>query len=57
MPSRMRLIVAACALACVLDASAAAGLRQSTPATRLMPGVTYQRQVEFTPRGPVVLTS
>lgn len=55
MPSRMRLIAAACALACVLDASAGAGLRQSTPAIQLMPGVSYQRQVAFTPRGPVVL--
>jgi len=31
-----------------------AGAQTSAP-TLLMPGVTYQRQVQFTPRGPVVL--
>ena len=30
-------------------------MRQGTPVTTLMPGVTYQQQVTFTPRGPVVL--
>ena len=30
-------------------------MRQGTPATTLMPGVSYQQQVTFTPRGPVVL--
>src|SRR3954452_25318644 len=37
----------------VLAASSA--YAQNTPATLLMPGVTYERQVEFTPHGPVVV--
>lgn len=55
MPSRMRLFAAACVAACAFSASAGAALHQSTPVTVLMPGVSYQRQVTFTPRGPVVL--
>ncbi len=51
----MRRLAIACALACALTASAGAALHQSAPVTQLMPGVAYQRQVTFTPRGPVVL--
>jgi hypothetical protein len=51
----MRLLAAACVLACAFAASAGAAPRQSAPVIGLMPGVTYQRQVTFTPRGPVVL--
>ena len=51
----MRRLAIACALACALTASAGAALRQSAPVTQLMPSVSYQRQVTFTPRGPVVL--
>ncbi len=55
MSSRMRLFAATCVVACAATASAGAALRQSAPVTQLMPGVSYQRQVTFTPRGPVVL--
>ena len=51
----MRSLAVTCVLACVLPGTAGAALRQSAPATVLMPGVSYQRQVTFTPRGPVVL--
>jgi hypothetical protein len=51
----MRSLAATCAAACVLTATAGAAVLQSAPATTLMPGVTYQQQVTFTPRGPVVL--
>jgi flagellar hook assembly protein FlgD len=55
---RMRRAVTATlvVLACAVPASAALprGLRQTTPAQTLMPGVTYQRLVQFTSRGPVV---
>jgi hypothetical protein len=55
MLSGMRLFAAALLVACAFAAQASAALRQSAPVTTLMPGVTYQRQVTFTPRGPVVL--
>ena len=51
----MRSLAVTCAVACVLTGTAGAAVRQGTPATPLMPGVTFQRQVTFTPRGPVVL--
>ncbi len=51
----MRSLAVTCAAACVLAAAAGAAVRQGTPPTLLMPGVTFQRQVTFTPRGPVVL--
>jgi flagellar hook assembly protein FlgD len=43
-------------LACAASAGAAAprGLEETTPPQTLMPGVTYQRFVQFTSRGPVV---
>jgi flagellar hook assembly protein FlgD len=47
-----RTLVIAVFLAGLLAAAAHA---QSTPRTLLMPGVTYDRDVEFTPHGPVVL--
>jgi len=57
----LRIAIAA-ALAAVLVSSAAAatatrgGARQATQTTsKLMPGVSYTREVDFTPRGPVVL--
>ena len=55
MSSGMRSLAVTCAAACILTATAGAAVRQGTPVTLLMPGVTYQRQVTFTPRGPVVL--
>jgi len=55
MSVRMRLLAATCAAACGAAAWAGGASAQGTPATLLMPGVTYQRQVTFTPRGPVVL--
>lgn len=42
-------------LALVLAAPAAAARNQSIDRTLLMPGVTYTRQVQFTPHGPEVL--
>jgi hypothetical protein len=48
----VRSLVIAVSLA-VLAASPARA--ESVPSTLLMPGVTYQRQVEFTPHGPVVV--
>ncbi len=48
----VRSLVIALSLAALAASSAYA---QSTPSTLLMPGVTYQRQVEFTPHGPVVV--
>ena len=47
----MRLLAAAfaCVAACAFTAAAGAAVRQGTPVTVLMPGVTYQRQVTFTP--------
>jgi hypothetical protein len=48
----VRSLVIAISLAVLAASSAYA---QSTPSTLLMPGVTYQRQVEFTPHGPVVV--
>jgi Phosphodiester glycosidase len=50
---RRVLVIAAVAAAVALPASAAT--RQTAPQSLLMPGVTYQRQVEFTSRGPVVI--
>jgi hypothetical protein len=50
-----KLIIVA-ALAAVLVSSASGGSKQGTVATtELMPGVTYSREVDFTPAGPVVL--
>src|SRR3954452_11008879 len=53
---RRLLILAALAAVAALPAGAAprAGV-QVTAQSLLMPGVTYQRQVEFTPHGPVAL--
>jgi hypothetical protein len=42
-------------LALVFAAPAASAPNQSIDRTLLMPGVTYTRQVEFTPHGPEVL--
>jgi hypothetical protein len=43
-------------IAVMLAAAAAAPARaQNAPPSLLMPGVTYERQVEFTPHGPVVV--
>ncbi len=59
---RLRRLLIAVALAGLLVSSASAATsvrgaeRQATTSTELlMPGVTYTRQVVFTPRGPVVL--
>jgi hypothetical protein len=53
---RKLLIAAALAGLAALPAGAAPGTRVETAApTLLMPGVTYERNVEFTPHGPVVL--
>ena len=48
----VRKLLIAAALACIAVVPAHA---QVTQQTLLMPGVSYERQVEFTPRGPVVL--
>jgi hypothetical protein len=50
---RKLLIAAALAVICASPAGAASS--QVAVQSILMPGVSYQRQVEFTPRGPVVL--
>ena len=53
---RKLFIAAALAAIAALPAAASQGTSAQTVAqSLLMPGVTYQRQVEFTPRGPVVL--
>jgi hypothetical protein len=53
---RKVLIVAALAAAAALPAGATrARTAQVASQSLLMPGVTYQRQVDFTPHGPVVL--
>jgi flagellar hook assembly protein FlgD len=53
---RKLLIAVALAALAALPASASPdGPLQLAPQTLLMPGVTYQRQVQFTPHGPVVL--
>src|SRR5919109_2908394 len=54
--SRRLLILAALAAVAALPAGAAprSGI-QITAQALLMPGVTYQRQVEFTPHGPVAM--
>ena len=52
---RRVLIAAAVAAAVALPAGAAPRTVKVTQQTLLMPGVQYQRQVEFTQRGPVVL--
>ena len=43
-------------LACAAPAGAAVprALKETTPAQTLLPGVTYQKLVQFTSRGPVV---
>jgi hypothetical protein len=53
----LRRILIFCALAALstLPAGAAPRSSQVTEQTLLMPGVTYERQVQFTPHGPVVL--
>ena len=43
------------ALAAIAALPALAAREQTSGPTLLMPGVTYERQVEFTPHGPVVL--
>ena len=48
-------ILLALAAAAALPAGAASRAVQVTAQQLLLPGVTYQRQVEFTPHGPVVL--
>ena len=50
-----RRILILLALAAIAALPALAAREQTTSETLLMPGVTYQRQVEFTPHGPVVL--
>jgi hypothetical protein len=52
---RRILIVVALAAVAALPAGAAHRDVQITAQALLMPGVTYERQVEFTPHGPVVL--
>ena len=53
---RKLLIAVALAALVALPAAASRGLSaQIAPQTLLMPGVSYQRQVQFTPHGPVVL--
>ena len=53
---RKLLIAAALAALAALPAAASRGpSAQIAPQTLLMPGVSYQRQVQFTPHGPVVL--
>jgi hypothetical protein len=49
---RRLLILVAVAAICALPAYSAA--RQESEPTALMPGVTYDREVDFTPHGPVV---
>jgi hypothetical protein len=49
------LVVVAGALAVPAGAARRAGTQKIVSQTLLMPGVTYQRQVQFTSRGPVVL--
>jgi flagellar hook assembly protein FlgD len=49
-----RVVIAAC-LAGLFAAPASAQTGPSAPRTLLMPGVTYERDVQFTPHGPVVL--
>jgi hypothetical protein len=52
---RLAIVTAVAALAAVpAGAAPRAGVEQAAPQI-LMPGVAYQRQVEFTPHGPVVL--
>jgi len=54
----LRKLAIAVALAAVSALPAAASRGASTPvvtSTLLMPGVTYEREVEFTPEGPVVI--
>jgi hypothetical protein len=49
-----RLIILA-ALAAIVALPAYSAARQESEPTTLMPGVTYDREVEFTPHGPVVV--
>ncbi len=50
-----RKLVIAALLALVPAGLAPAALAQTSPRTLLLPGVTYQREVEFTGHGPVVM--
>jgi hypothetical protein len=52
---KLLIAVALAALAALPASASPAGPLQLAPQTLLMPGVTYQRQVQFTPHGPVVL--
>jgi len=54
-PRKLLIAVALAALAALPASASPAGPLQLAPQTLLMPGVTYQRQVQFTPHGPVVL--
>jgi len=51
----LRKLLIAAALAGIAALPAGAAPRATAQPTLLMPGVTYDRQVEFTPHGPVVL--
>ena len=51
----VRKLLIAAAVAGIAVTSASAASNQISAQSILMPGVGYQRQVEFTPRGPVVL--
>jgi hypothetical protein len=52
---RRILILVALVAVTALPAGAASRTTEVTQETLLMPGVTYERQVQFTPHGPVVL--
>jgi flagellar hook assembly protein FlgD len=54
-PRKLLIAVALAALAALPAGSSAAVPLQVAQQMLLMPGVTYQRQVQFTPHGPVVL--
>jgi flagellar hook assembly protein FlgD len=51
----VRSLLIAVAVAGLVAAAARGATSQISAQSLLMPGVSYQRQVEFTPRGPVVL--
>ena len=51
----VRKLLIAAVVAGIAVTSASAASNQISAQSILMPGVGYQRQVEFTPRGPVVL--
>jgi hypothetical protein len=51
----LRRLLILTALSAIVAVPAYSAARQDTEPTTLLPGVTYERQVQFTPHGPVVM--